>query len=183
MAGYWIPGYGICSYQQYQAYVKGEFTMAGLNDVVNAMNNDEVKETKVMEGNATLNILDAIKAGNKVDNIIPEGATRLEGQGLVDLFGSFGEVAKLGVMNKAGTHATDGETFGVIVFKPVQGENYFTFVSGKVKEKIEAMINYAGSEYNLNKIIAEQGLKAMFGKKVVTSDDGQHTNVKIWFES
>ena len=186
MSGYWIPGYGICSYQQYQAYIKGEFTMSGLNDVVNAMNNEN-KENTVMEEtrfNEDMTDLSAImkKAEQEANDDIYRGdPERLEGQGLKDVFGDSAKVMQLAIQNKKGTTAADGETFGVIRFEK-DGKPYITFVSGRIKEQIAMMIDLAGGEYNLNKLVKEQGIVANFGKKVVTSDDGQHTNVKIWFD-
>ena len=192
MAGYWIPGYGICSYQQYQAYIKGEFTMAGLNDVVNAMNNEN-KENVVME-KTNINseygievqqmiLADIMKKAEQEanDDIYRGDPERLEGQGLKDVFGDSAKVMQLAIQNKKGTTAADGETFGVIRFEK-DGKPYITFVSGRIKEQIAMMIDLAGGEYNLNKLVKEQGIVANFGKKVVTSDDGQHTNVKIWFD-
>lgn len=186
MAGYWIPGYGICSYQQYQDYIKGEFTMAGLNDVVNAMNtenkeNTVMEETRFNEGMTDLSAIMKKAEQEANDDIYRGDPERLEGQGLKDVFGDSAKVMQLAIQNKKGTTAADGETFGVIRFEK-DGKPYITFVSGRIKEQIAMMIDLAGGEYNLNKLVKEQGIVANFGKKVVTSDDGQHTNVKIWFD-
>lgn len=188
MPGYWIEGYGICSKKYYyeHMYPKGEETMNG-TDVINAMNgtNNEVKENTVMEENTVMNIEELIKQADKeVDSVLKGNEHRLEGQGLKDIFGDQAEIEKLAIHYKKGTTVDDNETYGVILFKKVdqEGHNYFTFVSGKVRDKIQVMITAAGGESQLNYIIKQQGLKAKFGNKVVTSDDGLHTNVKIWFE-
>ena len=190
MAGYWIDGYGICSREYYYAHIneKENKVMDG-NDVISAMNgtNNVEKETNTMEeNNVMMNMNDLVKTADKeVDAVLKGKEIRLEGQGLKDIFGDSAEIEKLAIQYKSGTTASDNETYGVILFKKkdTDGNNYFTFVSGKVRDKIQVMINAAGGESQLNYIIKQQGLKARFGNKVVTSDDGLHTNVKIWFEA
>lgn len=188
MSGFWIDGYGICSREYYYAHIneKENKVMDG-NDVINAMNgtNNAEKEINTMEEKNIMNIEELIKQADKeVDSVLKGNEERLEGQGLKDIFGDVAEIEKLAIHYKKGTTVDDGETYGVILFakKNAEGNNYFTFVSGKVRDKIQVMINAAGGESQLNYIIKQQGLKARFGNKVVTSDDGIHTNVKIWFE-
>lgn len=165
---------------------EGETTMAGLNDVVNAMNNENkentvMEETRFNEGMTDLSAIMKKAEQEANDDIYRGDPERLEGQGLKDIFGDSAKVMQLAIQNKKGTTAADGETFGVIRFEK-DGKPYITFVSGRIKEQIAMMIDLAGGEYNLNKLVKEQGIVANFGKKVVTSDDGQHTNVKIWFD-
>lgn len=190
MAGYRIPGINeFVTEQQYYNYVKEKNDMA-LTDVANIMNgnvNEQVKEnTNMEETNVMMNIDELIKQADKeVDSVLKGNEHRLEGQGLKDVFGDVADIDKLAIHYKKGTSQADNETYGVILFKKVdeEGHQYFTFVSGKVRDKIQVMVTAAGGESQLNYIIKQQGLKAKFGNKVVKSDDGLHTNVKIWFEA
>lgn len=180
MAGYRIPTCDtFCTKEEYANYMEGK--AMSLMNVTETMNG-EVKENVMSEVNENMDLLSIVKAAEKEVNDILKDAERLEGQGLKDIFGDSAEIEKLAIYNRAGSKAEDKDTYGVILFKESHGHKYFTFVSGKIRDQIQIMITAAGGESALNHLIKEQGLKAMFGKKVITSDDGQHTNVKIWFE-
>lgn len=191
MSGYYAKGYrGFLTYGEWLKINEDE--KMSVSEIMNGQlnndetnNNNENKEINTMEENKNLS-LDAILglADKKVDDIKSD-ADMLEGKALKEIFGKSADIEKVGTQFKAGTKSVDGKVNVIVRFKEFNGKSYFMYLNGSAKEKMQIMIDTAGSEAKLNSLIAERGLKACFGNQVFESvdDNGNtHTNVKVWFE-